>query len=102
MHACTTLAKPLLVTLHHALHAARADLATDHCDTRRDFFYTFSGAPDIVPAENGRDALEYQMSGQDSTTGEMPEGGGPPRTPGLNCNDNGPFLAHAVAAYATL
>ena len=84
----------------------------DHTDTRRhygsqyvrDFTYTFTMASD-VPALNGPDVLnilDYLMSGQNPSNGEMPEGGTPPASPKQWCFDNGPFLAKAVASYALL
>lgn len=42
------------------------------------------------------------LSGQDPATGEIAEGGTPPHAPTMNCWDNGPFLAKAVASYALL
>ena len=68
----------------------------------RDFTYTFTMASDVPALSTGRDIpniLDYLMSGQDEKTGEMPEGGVPPRPPTPNCYDNGPFLAKAVASY---
>lgn len=68
----------------------------------RDFTYTFTMAPDLVPASDIPNILDWLMSGQVATTGEMPEGGMPPKPPGMNCWDNGPFLAKAFASYALL
>ena len=70
----------------------------------RDFFYTFSMAPDILPAGDISNTLDYFFSGQDGSTGSVSEGGTPPNRPinAVNCWDEGPFLALAAAKYATL
>eukprot|EP01045_Picozoa_sp_COSAG04_P016205 COSAG04_NODE_1335_length_7178_cov_14.567679_7_plen_1040_part_00 len=70
----------------------------------RDFFYTFSMAPDILPAADISNTLDYFFSGQDRSTGSVSEGGTPPNRPinAVNCWDEGPFLALAAAKYATL
>jgi hypothetical protein len=70
----------------------------------RDFFYTFSMAPDILPAADISNTLDYFFSGQDRSTGSVSEGGTPPNHPinAVNCWDEGPFLALAAAKYATL
>lgn len=71
----------------------------------RDFTYTYTMASDVPVLADGSDIpniLEYLVSGQDQATGEMAEGGVPPKAPGQNCWDNGPFLAKAVASYAML
>ena len=70
----------------------------------RDFFYTFSMAPDVLPAEDIANTLDYFFSGQNQVTGSVSEGGTPPRPPinAVNCWDEGPFLALAAAKYATL
>ena len=64
----------------------------------RDFTYTFTMASDVVPGGLVPNILDYLMSGQSTSTGEMPEGGVPPAAPQQNCMDNGPFLAKAVAS----
>ena len=55
-------------------------------------------ASDVVPGGLVPNILDYLMSGQSTSTGEMPEGGVPPAAPQQNCMDNGPFLAKAVAS----
>ena len=59
----------------------------------RDFTYTFTMAPDLVPGGHVGNILDWLISGQLNITGSMPEGGNPPARPGQNCWDNGPFVA---------
>ena len=68
----------------------------------RDFTYTFTMAADVVNGTDIPNILDYLLSGQSAATGEVAEGGTPPRPPQMNCWDNGPFLAKAVASYALL
>jgi hypothetical protein len=68
----------------------------------RDFTYTFTMAPDVVNGTDVPNILDYLLSGQNTATGELAEGGTPPHPPMPNCWDNGPFMAKAVASYALL
>ena len=68
----------------------------------RDFTYTFTMAPDVVNGTDIPNILDYLLSAQNPTTGEVAEGGTPPKPPAPNCWDNGPFMAKAVASYAFL
>ena len=64
----------------------------------RDFTYTFTMAPDLVPGDQVANILDWLADGQSNATGEMPEGGVPPSKAGCStwgpdgCLDNGPYI----------
>ena len=70
----------------------------------RDFFYTFSMAPDLIPPTDIANTLDYFLSGENLSTGSVSEGGNPPHPPinYVDCWDEGPFLALSAGKYARL